>query len=122
MTIRQVAGAEVHSIQTGPVLESCFQYSDTANLWIITDHAWYKLIDPTPAFEPLYQPDAERLAICGAAVMEMREDPDTEVLQAMDRAFAAQGGGMKPDMKLRKFVETQLRAWIKVLSQITHFQ
>lgn len=97
-------------------MDWCFQYSDTASIWVITDKAWYQLGEPSVDFVPVHQPDAEKLAICGAAVQEIEQDPDTEVLQALDRGFAGEGGGVKPDMKLRKFVESQLRAWIKVCS------
>ena len=109
-----LAEAEVHRIQTGPVIDWCFQYSDTASIWVLTDSAWYKLLEPAPEFGPAYSPESEKLAICGAAVQEMQEDPDTEILQAIDRAFALVGGAVKPDIKLRRFVELQLRAWIKV--------
>ena len=109
-----LAEAEVHRIQTGPVIDWCFQYSDAASIWVLTDNAWYKLIEPAAEFVPSYSPEAEKLAICGAAVLEMQEDPDTEILQAVDRAFASLPGSVKPDIKLRKFVESQLRAWIKV--------
>ena len=109
-----MAGEELHRIQTSPILDWCYQYSDTASAWVITQNAWYKLVDPAERYLEIHQPDAERLAICGAAVLEMQEDPDTEILQAMEQGFAAQPGTVKPDMKLRKFVESQLRAWIQV--------
>lgn len=108
------AEAELHRVQTGAVIDWCFQYSDTASIWVLTDSAWYKLLEPAPDFVPMYSPEAEKLSICGAAVLEMQEDPDTEILQACDRAFASSGMAVKPDIKLRKFVESQLRAWIKV--------
>lgn len=96
------------------MIDWCFQYSDTASIWVLTDNAWYKLLEPAPEFVATYSQEAEKLAICGAAVQEMQEDPDTEILQAIDRAFATLGGPVKPDIKLRKFIESQLRAWIKV--------
>ena len=109
-----MAEAEVHRIQTGPVVDWCFQYSDSASIWVLTDSAWYKLLEPAPEFASAYAQESEKLAICGAAVQEMQEDPDTEILQAIDRACATLGGAVKADIKLRRFIELQLRAWIKV--------
>lgn len=70
-------------------------------------------MQPSDAYEAIFQPDAEKLDICGTAVLEMQEDPDTEVVQAVNRGLATQDEGFKPDLQLRKFVESQLRAWIK---------
>ena len=44
----------------------------------------------------------------------MQEDPDMEILEAVERGFAAEEGTVKQDVRLRRVVETQLRAWIKV--------
>lgn len=111
-----ITGEDLHRVQTGPIVDWCFQYSDTASIWVITQNAWYRLVDPAERYLETHQPDAEKLAICGAAVQEMQEDPATEILQAMEHGFAAQPSAVKPDMKLRKFVEMQLRAWIQVRS------
>lgn len=105
-------------VRTEAVLDWCFQYSGTASIWAITEKSWYKLVEPSEEFSPIYQPEAEKLAICGTAVRQMQEDPDTEVSQAMDRAFAAEGCDLKPDIKLRKYVESQIWAWIQVCCSV----
>jgi len=43
----------------------------------------------------------------------VQEDPDMEILEAVERGFAAEEGTVRQDVRLRKLVEAQLRAWIK---------
>jgi hypothetical protein len=59
-------------VRTGPILDWAIQYGGAAALWVLTEKAWYRLVSPAEKYAEMHQPDADRLAVCGAAVMEMQ--------------------------------------------------
>jgi len=62
-------------VRTGPIFDWAFQYGEGASLWVITQKAWYRLVEPADRYTDVHQPDADKLAVCGAAVMEMQVYP-----------------------------------------------
>ena len=69
---------------------------------------------PAEEYAEIHEPMAHRLQLCSQAVIEMQQDPDLDLSEAVDRAFADLAVPGKPAIKLRQFLEMQLQTWVKV--------
>jgi hypothetical protein len=56
-----------HPLKLSEVLDWTVSYSDPPCVWLVTLRAWYKLVDPSPAYLRTFAPIQRRIAFAAAA-------------------------------------------------------
>ena len=61
-----------HPLKLSEVLDWTVSYSDPPCVWLVTLRAWYKLVDPSPAYLRTFAPIQRRIAFAAAAAEALR--------------------------------------------------
>ena len=77
-----------HPLKLSEVLDWTVSYSDPPCLWLVTLRAWYKLVEPSPAYVRVFAPMQRRVAFAAAAAEALRRNWNVRLEDAL--AFCAE--------------------------------
>ena len=101
-----------HPLKLSEVLDWTVSYSDPPCLWLVTLRAWYKLVEPSPAYVRVFAPMQRRVAFAAAAAEALRRNWNVRLEDAL--AFCAERTEVVPgdllDPKFRVLVASNAAA------------
>eukprot|EP00854_Cymbomonas_tetramitiformis_P012018 gene12018-14200_t len=89
-------------VMLAEVKEWCIDYSDPPSVWLLTNHAWYKLRDPSKEYEPFFSTTRRKFDLCIsiASVLEANPTASFDAVCANALAMKSSSGETYTDSAL----------------------